>query len=92
MRGNLSDLINAINGVITMSANLESIYYDIFNGFIPDGWKKLAPQTLKRLASWILYLTKRTDQFNEWIKGEPALTWISGIHVPYSYLIALNQQ
>jgi len=92
IKGNLKDLLDAINGIIGMSNELESIYNDLFNGFIPASWKNKSPQTLKKIASWMNHLKKRIDQYNEWIKCEPTVTWLSGIHVPYSYLIALCQQ
>jgi len=84
VKGNLKDLNDAINGIIGMSYELETVYNDIYNGFIPRGWKKLAPQTNKKLASWMNHLKKRIEQYNEWIKCEPNVTWLSGIHVPYS--------
>jgi dynein heavy chain len=38
-------------------------------------------------------LIQRVNQYDNWIKnGEPACTWLSGIQVPYSYMIALSQQ
>lgn len=65
----------------------------MYNGFIPDSWKALAPFTNKKLASWILQLIKRVEQYNNWIKnGEPTVTWLSGIQIPFSYMIALSQQ
>lgn len=82
VKTNLKDLQDAINGVIGMSTDLESIYNDIFNGFIPKVWKDLAPQTNKKLASWMSHLRRRIDQYNEWIKCEPNVTWLSGIHIP----------
>lgn len=92
VKRNLKDLIDAINGIIGMSSDLESIFNDIYNGFIPKQWKALSPQTNKKLASYMMHLKRRVDQYNEWIKCEPTVTWLSGIHVPYSYLVALCQQ
>lgn len=82
IKSNLKDLLDAINGIIGMSSELETIYNDVFNGFIPVNWKDKSPQTLKRIASWMNHLKKRIDQYNEWIKCEPTVTWLSGIHVP----------
>lgn len=92
VKNNLKDLNDAINGIIGMSNDLESVQIDIYNGFIPKKWKGLAPQTNKKLASWMSHLKKRIEQQNEWIKCEPNVTWLSGIHIPYSYLVALCQQ
>jgi len=51
VKTNLKDLIDAINGIIGISNELETIFNDIYNGFIPELWKKLSPQTNKKLAS-----------------------------------------
>jgi len=51
VKTNLKDLIDAINGIIGISTELETIFNDIYNGFIPELWKKLSPQTNKKLAS-----------------------------------------
>lgn len=82
MRNNCKDLTDAVNGTIAMSYELEVVFFDLYNGWIPNKWKALAPQTNKKLASWIVYLRRRVDQYNEWIKCEPNVTWLSGIHIP----------
>jgi len=62
VKGNLKDLNDAINGIIGMSYDLETIFNDIFNGFIPKKWKDFAPQTNKKLASWMNHLKRRIEQ------------------------------
>lgn len=55
-------------------------------------WSKLAPQTLKKLGSWIEHFMKRLQQYNEWLtKDDLPVMWISGLHIPESYLTALVQ-
>ena len=55
-------------------------------------WAKLAPQTLKKLGSWIDHLMKRMSQYNEWLtKDDLSVVWLSGLHIPESYLTALVQ-
>jgi dynein heavy chain len=74
-----------------MSIDLEIIFNDIYNGYIPQDWKNLSPFTNKKLASWMTFTLKRIDQYNNWIKnGEPPVTWLSGIQIPFSYMIALS--
>lgn len=92
IKRNLKDILDVINGIIGLSNQLEIVYNDIFNGFLPEAWKNLSPQTNKKLASWMVHLRRRIDQYNEWIKCEPNCTWLSGIHIPYSYMVALSQQ
>ena len=55
-------------------------------------WKRLAPATLKNLGNWIIHLLLRFEQYSDWINtGEPAVMWLSGLHIPESYLTALVQ-
>ncbi len=55
-------------------------------------WAKLAPLTLKKLGNWIDHFQKRMDQYNEWIaKDDLPVMWLSGLHIPESYLTALVQ-
>ena len=44
------------------------------------------------LGSWVIHYTKRHEQYEQWInKGEPPCLWLSGLHIPESYLTALVQ-
>lgn len=53
---------------------------------------KLAPATLKNLANWIIHFQRRYQQYNTWVEdNEPAVIWLSGLHIPESYLTALVQ-
>ena len=88
----LSDLQRAFKGEIGMSDELDSLGVSLFNGFIPDGWKKLMPNTQKPLGSWMVHFIERYAQYDKWIKvGEPAVIWLSGLGIPESYLTALVQ-
>lgn len=92
VRSSLEDLIKALKGVIGMSAVLDDVANNMFNGFIPPAWKALAPSTLKSLANWMGDFQRRLSQYNEWIDTEPCIMWLSGIHVPESYLTAVRQE
>jgi dynein heavy chain len=92
MLANLSDLKRALKGEIGMSQNLEELLVSLFNGQLPAAWAKLAPQTEKPLGSWMDHFMRRHKQFNDWcINGDPAVFWLSGLHVPESLLSALVQ-
>lgn len=55
-------------------------------------WAKLAPLTLKKLGAWIEHFLKRLQQYNEWLtKDDLPVIWLSGLHIPESYLTALVQ-
>jgi len=92
MLANLSDLKRALKGEIGMSQSLEELLVSLFNGLLPGAWAKLAPQTEKPLGSWMDHFVRRHKQFNDWcINGDPAVFWLSGLHIPESLLSALVQ-
>lgn len=82
----------ALKGEIGMSSELDELALSLLNGFLPVRWAKLAPQTEKKLGSWMDHFGGRIKQYNNWVKnGEPAVIWLSGLHIPESYLTALVQ-
>jgi dynein heavy chain len=88
----LIDLQRALIGEIGMSDELDSLGDSLFNGFLPSIWRKLAPDTMKPLGSWMLHYLSRYQVYSSWIEnGEPAVMWLSGLHIPESYLTALVQ-
>ena len=92
MASSLEDLKRALKGEIGMSERLDGVATSLFNGFLPDIWRKLCPDTQKPLGSWMMHFQHRYDQYMEWINsGEPAVIWLSGFHIPESYLTALVQ-
>lgn len=92
MSTSLSDLRKALKGEIGMSANLDSLSNSLFNGTLPELWRKLAPQTEKGLGDWMQHFEKRYQQYAAWIKsGEPIVLWLSGLHIPEAYISALVQ-
>ncbi|XP_017847923.1 dynein heavy chain 10, axonemal [Drosophila busckii] len=85
-------LRKAIAGEIGMDTVLDNIANSLFNGLLPAVWSKLAPATCKQLASWLEHLQKRATQYKYWsLSGEPLVMWLSGLHIPQSYLTALVQ-
>ena len=92
MAGSLQDLQRALIGEIGMSDELEQLGDNIFNGFLPNMWRRLCPATEKPLGSWMGHYMNRYSQYKLWINnGEPAVMWLSGLHIPGSYLSALVQ-
>ena len=92
MASTLQDLQKALVGEIGMSDQLDQLGDSLYNGFLPALWRKLLPNTEKALGSWMNHFTRRYDQYDLWIKeGEPAVIWLSGLHIPESYLTALVQ-
>lgn len=52
----LSQLRRALAGEIGMDSVLDNIATALFNGQLPDDWRKLCPQTCKNLGGWFDHL------------------------------------
>lgn len=92
MHNSLFDLKRALLGEIGMSSELDELANSLFNGFLPPMWSHLAPQTLKNLVNWMDHFQRRYEQYKGWIEvEEPKAMWLSGLHIPESYLTALVQ-
>ncbi|XP_030593055.1 dynein heavy chain 10, axonemal isoform X2 [Archocentrus centrarchus] len=92
MQLSLTELQRALAGEVGMSSELDEVARSLFNGHIPAIWKKLAPDTLKSLGNWISHFKRRYEQYSSWVnEGEPKVMWLSGLHIPESYLTALVQ-
>ncbi|XP_058491324.1 dynein axonemal heavy chain 10 [Solea solea] len=92
MQRSLAELQRALAGEVGMSSELDEVARALFNGHIPVIWKKLAPDTLKSLGNWMSHFKRRYDQYSCWVdEGEPKVMWLSGLHIPESYLTALVQ-
>jgi len=92
MCANLADLKRALKGEIGMTQALDDIGIAMFNGQLPGAWAKISPQTEKPLGSWMEHFLRRYRQYSDWaVKGDPAVFWLSGLHVPESLLSALVQ-
>ena len=88
----LNNLKRALKGEIGMSSDLDDLSLSLFNGFLPAMWRKLAPQTEKKLGAWMVHFQGRVKQYKSWIEvTEPPVIWLSGLHIPESYLTALVQ-
>ncbi|XP_039416979.1 dynein heavy chain 10, axonemal isoform X2 [Corvus cornix cornix] len=92
MGKSLAELQRALAGEVGMSSELDDVAQALFNGQIPGIWRRLAPDTLKTLGNWIIFFRDRYDQYTRWVnEGEPDVMWLSGLHIPESYLTALVQ-
>jgi len=57
----------ALAGEVGMSSELDEVARALFNGQIPNIWRKLAPATLKSLGNWMEHFLKRLNQYNKWV-------------------------
>ncbi len=78
----LHQLHQALIGEIGMSNELEDLSKSLLTGVVPAAWRKLAPYTQMSLANWMVHFKLRYQQYSEWVKAEPIVMWLSGLHVP----------
>lgn len=50
-----------------MNSILDNVASALYNGQLPDEWRKRAPATCKTLASWMQHFEKRNDQYHAWV-------------------------
>lgn len=92
MTSSLKDLQRALSGEIGFSTQLEDLSTALYNGKLPPMWMKLNPATEKGLGAWMTWFQKRYRQYKDWVDyGEPAVMWLSGLHIPETYIAALVQ-
>jgi Dynein heavy chain C-terminal domain/Dynein heavy chain AAA lid domain/Dynein heavy chain region D6 P-loop domain len=92
MRASLADVLRALAGEIGFSAPLEALAGSLFNGQLPAMWVKLHPETQKPLGAWMAWFERRYVQYKSWVeRGEPAVMWLAGLHIPETYIAALVQ-
>merc|ERR1711968_43937 len=92
MHDSLVDLGRALIGEIGMSDTLDALGTNLHGGQLPDMWRRFCPWTEKPIGSWMAHFVHRDQQYKTWIKeGSPAVMWLSGLHIPESYLTALVQ-
>ncbi|KAG8306677.1 Dynein heavy chain 10, axonemal [Homalodisca vitripennis] len=92
MQSTLTQLRKALAGEIGMDAVLDNVSVSLFNGLLPNEWRRLAPATCKNLGGWMEHFQRRVQQYNIWCqRRDPLVMWLSGLHIPESYLTALVQ-
>jgi dynein heavy chain len=92
MKSLLENLISAIQGLVVMSQELDSMYYSLMNNQVPKSWEVVAYPSFKPLASWIKDLNERVAFMASWLKiGNPPSFWISGFFFPQGFLTGVLQ-
>jgi dynein heavy chain len=93
MKSSLVNLKRALIGEIGMSNKLEDVSLALLKGVLPAMWSEMVPETKLNLANWLNHFQRRYDQYSRWIStgSDPVVMWLSGLHIPESYLTALIQ-
>jgi dynein heavy chain len=53
IRASLDNLSKAIDGMVTMTNELDEVFNKLFDNKVPEVWNKVSYPSLKPLASWM---------------------------------------
>lgn len=59
MKSTLVLLQKAIQGLVVMSQDLETMFFSFMNSKVPENWEKYAYPSLKPLGSWVIDMIER---------------------------------
>ncbi|KAK8835297.1 Dynein heavy chain 5, axonemal [Tritrichomonas musculus] len=91
LRSTLTDLELAIDGSIVMNDQLYNSMNSIYDGRIPDHWKKIS-WPAENLKDWFEQVRLRYDQYAKWIEtGRLDAYWLGGMFNPGGFLTSLRQ-
>jgi dynein heavy chain len=92
IKQNLQDVMDAVKGVIVMSAELDRSGASMFFGTVPDKWLDASYPSLKPMASYVTDLLERLDFLKKWLDGKaPPAFWISGFYFTQAFLTGALQ-
>ena len=85
IRKTLSNLLQAFDGMIVMTEDLENLSNALYNNQVPKQWADYPSQ--KGFSSWIVDLDRRIKYFQSWVAdGEPNVFWLGGFFSPHGFL------
>ena len=86
----LENLSKAIDGLVSMTLELEELFNSIFDNKVSESWQKVAYPSLKPLGSCILDFLKIIQFMQSWIdNGAPVSFWISGFYFTQSFFTGI---
>ncbi|CDJ43280.1 hypothetical protein ETH_00008820 [Eimeria tenella] len=98
VRANLSSIINAIDGTVIMTPDLQDDVTAIFDLRVPHRWMRdpsgaeiswLSPT----LGKWFSGMRLRVEQLCNWLeKGRPKSFWLAGFFNPTGFLTGMMQE
>ncbi|KAF8279355.1 putative dynein heavy chain [Trypanosoma cruzi] len=92
VRQTLTDIQDAISGKVVMSADLEEVFNAMYDGKVPDVWKRQSYPSLKPFGSYVSDLIERLGFLQKWCdEGPPPMFWISGFFFTQSFLTGVMQ-
>jgi len=92
VRSSLQDMQKAVKGLLLMSSDLETAFFEIFDGKTPAMWLKNSYPSLKPLGAYVNDLIERLKFFQKWVdEGPPVKFWFSGIYFQQAFTTGASQ-
>merc|ERR1711916_415218 len=93
VRQSLLDLLDALDGKVVMSLELERMGNSLYHNQVPKMWEEKAYPSLKPLSAWVVDLVARVEFISTWAaaEGNPVVNWMSGFFFPQAFLTGTLQ-
>ena len=93
VRQSLLDLLDALDGKVVMSLELERMGNSLYHNQVPKMWEEKAYPSLKPLSAWVVDLVARVEFISTWAasEGNPVVYWMSGFFFPQAFLTGTLQ-
>ena len=92
IQDSIEEVRKAIKGEVSMSDELNQMYWDMLNNKVPEKWESKAYPSRKPLTSWMENLKERIAFFRKWLEvGFPVAFWMPSFFFPQGFLTSLLQ-